>query len=98
MANAAIPPTMPPAMAPAFDLPRPDMGDPVAVEEEMGGVDTPKGPIIAPGPISGKSTKFLGVRPQRGKEMAGEKCSPPTAYDVLGSQSSSIWNALRLGC
>ena len=59
MANAAIPPTMPPAMAPTFELPPPDMGNPVAVEEEMGGVDTPEGPRIEPGPISGKSTKFF---------------------------------------
>ena len=94
MANAAIPPTIPPAMAPAFDLPPPDMGNPVAVEEDMGGVDTPAGPIIAPGPISGKSMKILEVRPQRGKETAGERYSPPTAYAVLGSQSFSSWNAL----
>jgi hypothetical protein len=36
MATAAIPPTTPPAIAPAFELPPPDMGNPVAVEEDIG--------------------------------------------------------------
>jgi hypothetical protein len=57
MATAATPPAMPPAMAPTFELPPPDLGNPV--EEDVGGIITPEGRRIEPGPVSGKSIKIL---------------------------------------
>jgi hypothetical protein len=44
-------------MAPTFELPPPDLGNPV--EEDVGGIITPEGPRIEPGPVSGKSIKIL---------------------------------------
>jgi hypothetical protein len=62
MEIVAIPPTTPPAIAPAFELlPFGGVGAmdgvPVEVEDALAeDVDTPDGPKIAPGPYSGLST------------------------------------------
>jgi len=68
-----IPPTTPPAIAPAWLLWE-GLGDAVGravgpakdalVEGVLaGGVDTPEAPKIAPGPISGLSVSNVGERP-----------------------------------
>jgi hypothetical protein len=61
----AIPPMMPPAMAPAW-LPECDcVGGAVALAEEVPAEDvyTPEAPKIAPGPYSGVSISNVRLRP-----------------------------------
>ena len=76
METTAIPPTTPPAMAPAFELEllplveAPDAApvevDLVAVPVVLAALETPEGPITPPGPTSGASEN-VGVRQPRKK-------------------------------
>ena len=76
MATAIIPPTTPPAIAPAFELEVPpleeveeDLGvgevDRVAVPVARAAVETPEWPITAPGPTSGVSEDVRWEKPRK---------------------------------
>ena len=76
MVITATPPMTPPAMAPVFDLPPPEVGvdDPVedGFKEYVGVADTPEetleGPMTLPGPSSGVSIKTWSETATRGKD------------------------------